>query len=652
MTPVDISTLNEEQQKAVRTTEGRLLILAGAGSGKTRTLTYRMAYLLGEKGVDPEQILGLTFTNKAASEMRQRVGQMVDGKKAKKITLRTFHSFCLQILREEAHRLGYTNAFTIYDEQDTLRVVTNIARDLLNHESEMPSIAGVMAAIGRARASGAEEIDGAGSDWLNGFAQKIYVRLVKAMRSYNAVDFDSLLTLTVQLFKEHPDVLEKYQERYRYLMIDEYQDTNPIQSEIVDLLAARYGNLCVVGDDDQSIYGWRGAEVRNILQFEHATTIKLEQNYRSNNTILRAANAVIGNNSERHGKHLWSAKGDGKRIKVFVAPTEINEAHSVVCRMDQLRKDHGLKWRDMAVLYRSNALSRQIEQALLKHSWKDGNEWVRGVPYQIFGGLEFYRRKEVKDLLGYLRVIANPQDQEALLRVINQPRRGIGDAALEVLTTRNREKKVPLWNVLHGDLSDLSARAQAGVRDFIEIIEETRKALDHCLREGVESLLHRINYQKAIADEVKSDKMRAIKWENVQELVSAVAEYEDQSNDPSLIEFIRNTPLGEDRDDHKKKEEQNTVSVLTIHSSKGLEWPACFLIGLEDQVIPHERSLKEGGLEEERRLMYVGITRAMEHLTISMAQKRMRMGKTMPCKPSRFLHEIPNELLKPERWDS
>ena len=669
LAPVDFSTLNSEQQRAVQQIDGRLLILAGAGSGKTRVLTYRIAYLLSHCNVEPESILGLTFTNKAAAEMRHRLAGMVGQKLAKRVILSTFHSFCLRILRKEIHRLGFTSQFTLYDEEDIRRLTTSIARQLLDHESQLPSISTAMAAITRAR-SASTSVDGLEEDeseWHGEFTRKLYQGLEAALRAYNAVDFDGLLGLTVKLFQEHQDVLSAYQERYQYIMVDEYQDTSPIQYQLVDLISKHHGNLCVVGDDDQSIYGWRGADVRNILEFEKATVVKLEQNYRSANGILKAANAVIGNNSERHGKSLWSAKGEGDPIEIFHAPTEANEAHSVVCRINKLREQKGLKWKDIAILYRSNALSRQMEMALMKFTWRRGNDWVKGVPYQIFGGLSFYERKEVKDIVGYLRVIVNPLDQQALLRTINQPRRGIGETALDRLTSVNRSKNEPLWHVLQaasqgetsyqGNSIEVASRAAGGVKDYVQLIEEAQhKFKEEPLPEAMKWLLDRIQYQKAIAEEVKSEKMRAIKWENVQELVSAAAEYEmseELDHTASLEDFMVTTSLGEDNNFKRNelKEQNNHVSLMTFHSAKGLEFPACFLVGLEDHIIPHERSLKEGSLEEERRLMYVGMTRAMQHLTCSMAQQRLRMGKPMAGKPSRFLFEIPKDLMQVTSWD-
>lgn len=661
-----LSGLNPAQQQAVQTTEGRLLLLAGAGSGKTRVLTTRMAYLMWHCGIPPQAILGLTFTNKAADEMRHRLGRLIDPKLARQTTLCTFHSFCMQVLRHEIQRLGYTPEFTLYDENDVKRLVGMIARDMLDHDGALPSLTPTIDAIAYARNKGwkAHDIDETGSQWHDGFTRSLFQRLQDSMRAYNAVDFDSLLSLTVELFEKHADILEKYQERFRYVMIDEYQDTNPIQYRLASLLTAKYNNLCVVGDDDQSIYGWRGADVQHILEFADAKVIKLEQNYRSTNSILKAANAVIANNTKRHGKALWSHNGDGETVEIFCAPDEVKEAEAVVYRMDHLRQTHGLHWSDMAILYRSNALSRNFEQALLKYTWQDGAQWVRGVPYHIHGGTEFFERKEIKDLMAYLRVLVNPKDEEALLRIINFPRRGIGEASLDHITAYNRGNNLPLWNVLKGITENdpttlrlkekVADRCLKGIGQFVELIELAKaKFANPPLHETMKWLIEKISYQKAIHEEVKSDQMRLFKWENVQEFVSAIAQYESDSNiTPSLRDYVQSSPLADNWEgSSKKNREGNCVNLLTFHSAKGLEFPVCFLVGVEDHIIPHEKSMKETGVEEERRLKYVAMTRAMKWLIISMAMKRKRMGVEAVSRPSRFIHEIPKELIRPTPWD-
>lgn len=640
-------SLNKEQEKAVRTVDGRVLVLAGAGSGKTGVIVHRIAHLIREKQVAPQAILGLTFTNKAAAEMRHRVEAMIGQEKAKQVTLSTFHSFCMHILRREIERLGYTRDFSLYDERDIQRLVTQLTREILNHEGELPSLGPTRAALTEAANLGISSEEG--HTWHDKFSKDLYLRLNSTLRAYNAVSFDSLITLAIQLFEKHPDVLDRYQERYRYIMIDEYQDTNPAQFKLAESLAAKYQNLCVVGDDDQSIYGWRGAEVEHILHFKADTTIKLEQNYRSTPSILEAANAVIRHNRNRHDKKLWSSKDLGDPIEIFHAPTDVEEASAVVGRIIRL-KEQGLKWRDMAILYRSNALSRAFEMALIQASWQKDGQWVRGIPYEVFGGLEFNERSEIKDLLAYLRAIANPLDEEALLRIINVPRRGISDAFLDLLTQQNRSENVPLWNLLQGVNENQfpnHSRGIAGVKSFIQLMTTARERFKTPpLAETLVWFLEEINYKKAIEEDVKSDKMREFKWENVQECVNALAQYELEEEEVSLQHFISNTTLARSTiQTAAKHTTEDRVYLMTFHSAKGLEFPACFLVGLEDGILPHEKSMAQTGLEEERRLFYVGLTRAKQSLTLSMARTRMKMGKAHPTNPSRFLFEIPKNLL-------
>ncbi|HRD55289.1 MAG TPA: UvrD-helicase domain-containing protein [Parachlamydiaceae bacterium] len=658
-------SLNPSQEEAVHTTDGRLLILAGAGSGKTRVLTMRIAHLIKKKAVSPKAILGLTFTNKAAAEMRERLLKEVGALHAKQVSLLTFHSFCLKILRKEIHRLGYTEEFSLYDAHDVQRLVNLIARDLLEREADLPSLSHAVQAIAKAKNKGLkpEEIEGTGSSWHDEFTRTVYARLQDSLRAYNAVDFDHMLSLSVELFEKCPDILNEYQEQYRYIMIDEYQDTNPIQCRLAELLASKYRNLCVVGDDDQSIYGWRGANVQNILTFEHDKMIKLEQNYRSNNTILKAANSVISLNKDRRLKSLWSSKGMGHKIELFFAPNEVSEAEAVVCRMLKMKESLNAKWKDFAILYRSNALSRAFEFALMKQAWQDRGQFVRGIPFQIFGGTEFYERREIKDLQAYLRLISNPKDQEALLRIINQPRRGIGESSLDQLTAYNRSQDVPLWEVLKQVVDDesfkskfqISAKTANGIFHFVETIEEAKKRfLQEPLHDSLKWLIEKINYKRAIDEEVKSEQMRSFKWENVQEFVQVLKEYEasEVKDEPSLHHFVSIIALQEEwKKSSSKSFEEDKVSLMTFHSAKGLEFPFCFLVGVEDHIIPHEKSLKETGVEEERRLFYVAITRAMHRLVIAMATKRKQKGQEISSSPSRFLFDIPKDLLNLTKWD-
>ncbi|MBI2742563.1 MAG: UvrD-helicase domain-containing protein [Chlamydiales bacterium] len=654
-----LAKLNPEQQKAVYTTEGRVLILAGAGSGKTSVLAWRIAYLILSRHVSPKNILGLTFTNKAAQEMRERVGGIIGKQAAKEVTLSTFHSFCAQVLRQEIHHLGYTKEFSLYDEQDVRRLLRQLVRVELDHEGELPGLDGTIDKISwaKSRSFTSEEL----SDPLT---KKLFERLQVCMRAYNAVDFDSLLSLTVQLFEEFPAVLKRYQERFLYILIDEYQDTNPIQYRLAELLARGHDNLCVVGDDDQSIYGWRGAELKNILEFTPKTTIKLEQNYRSTPTILKAAHALIAHNSQRLGKELWSTKEVGDPIALFHAPTEIEESQAVVERLIWFNRHKGVAWKDMAILYRSNTQVRPLEAALMQGAWQREGQWVRGVPYHVFGGTEFYERSEIKDLLAYLRVIHNPHDQEALLRIINVPRRGVSDQALDLLTQNNRKANIPLWQLLTEldrslDLQEqLSDRAKKGIASFLGIIKKAQTNFaTQPLSSALEALIEEIDYKKAISEEVKSEKMREFKWENVTYCVEEMKNYEEEmthqnlDSEISLHNFLTTTLLNGEKSERREKEfKENRVNLMTFHGAKGLEFEVCFLVGLEDHLIPHEKSIGTRGIEEERRLLYVAMTRAKKHLTLTMARSRKRMGKESNSTPSRFLNEIPKDLLKISSW--
>lgn len=639
-------SLNCEQQKAVETTEGRVLVLAGAGSGKTKVIVHRIAHIIEKKGALPESILGLTFTNKAAQEMRARLAKLVPAESAKKVVLATFHSFCMRLLRQEIHHLGYTRDFSLYDEGDIRRLLKQVARNELEHEGELPSIEPIMANISQAKSRGELPTDR--------MSCTLFERLHTSMRAFNAVDFDSLLSLTVELLEKHPAVLARYQERFRYIMIDEYQDTNPVQYQIAKLLVAKHNNLCVVGDDDQSIYGWRGAEIKNILSFESTHIIKLEQNYRSLPIILKAANSLISNNHERHKKELYSRSPDSEPIVLFHAPTEGDEANAVIQRMLHLKKSHNLKWRDFAILYRSNSIARPFEMALLQGMWQKNGEWRRGIPYQVFGGTEMYERSEIKDLMAYLRLIANPKDEEALLRIINVPRRGISDQTVAILTEENRRQNIPLWQVMenlhtHTELQD---RAIGAVQRFVQLIKEARTSFaTQGLKPALEAFLESINYKDAIEEDVKSDKMRTFKWENVVSCIASLDLYEKEAENPSLQDFLSSTLLDQSQFSSKDKAiMEDRVNVMTFHSAKGLEFEATFLVALEDHIIPHEKSISENRVEEERRLMYVAITRAKKHLTLSMSRQRKHYGKDENSTPSRFLFEIPKELLKVVSW--
>ena len=643
-----MAKLNPNQTLAVQTTRGRVLVLAGAGSGKTGVITHRIAHLIQACGQEPKSILGLTFTNKAALEMRSRVIGLIGQERAKEVTLCTFHSFCMQVLRKEIDKLGYTKEFSLYDEADLHRMVKQITRDLLGHEGELPSLGPLLTTLSKITPETVSSLK-------DPFLKNLYQRLQEALRAYNAVSFDHLITLTTRLFETKPQVLEKYQQRYRYIMIDEYQDTNPAQFRLAECLAAKYNNLCVVGDDDQSIYGWRGANIQNILEFKADIVIKLEQNYRSTSSILDAANQLIANNQNRHAKQLWSAKTSSEPIEVFHAPTEIEEAEAIIQRLIHFRGTKNLAWKEMAILYRSNALSRNLEIALIQAAWQHEGKWVRGIPYEVFGGLAFSERSEIKDLLAYLRVVANPLDQEALLRIVNLPRRGISDSLLDELTQENRSKNISLWSLFEQIVKEKRPikghpKALQGLTSFMDLIEKAKAKFDsQPLHETLGWLVEEINYKKTIEDDVKSDKMRQFKWENVEECINSLAAYEEEEKEEATLQgFLSNTALCKPSFDRfAKTSEENKVQLMTLHSAKGLEFPAVFIIGLEDHILPHEKGMAETSLEEERRLFYVGITRAKQFLTLSMTRARLKMGKAHPTTPSRFLFEIPAHLLKP-----
>jgi DNA helicase-2/ATP-dependent DNA helicase PcrA len=650
--------LNPEQQKAVHTTEGRVLILAGAGTGKTKVLTERIVYLVQEKDVPPESILGLTFTNKAAQEMRHRLGQYLSQSAAQKVSLGTFHSFCLQVLREHIHHLGFTKEFSLYNEKEIERAVKRIVHDLLEHSGALPSLEATMEAISFAVQKGRPLEDFPSATWHDRFVKEVYQRLKVSLRAYNSIGLDHLLSYAVELFESQPSVLQLYQNKYRYVMIDEYQDTNPIQLRLAELLTSVHQNLCVVGDDDQAIYGWRGADVDNILSFPYSTLIKLEKNYRSSGRILSCSNQLIVNNRSRHSKTLWCEQEEGEKLEVFVAPDAQKEAQAVGARIAKLKQTLKLPWKEIAILYRSNALSREMEKALLQQPWECGEQWRKGIPYQISGGTEFYERREIKDLLAYLAAIINPHDQEAILRIVNVPRRGIGDVFLDKLTAYSRSSKKPLVEVMKEacltSLYELTPKEKQKLKNFLSIIEEGAEKLKSkiTLKSWLEELITRIDFKKSIFEEVKSEAMRAFKWGNVQAFVDTLSEFEAKDPSSELGQFISMMLLNEGTPFSKcRPEVEDKVQLMTFHSAKGLEFKVCFLIGIEDHLIPHEKSVSERGLEEERRLMYVALTRAKKKIYLSMAKTRERMGQPAPSKPSRFLSEIERTFLDIVAWD-
>lgn len=639
-------SLNEQQREAVYHTEGPLLILAGAGSGKTRVLTHRIAYLMEEKGVNPWNILAITFTNKAAGEMRERVDRLVSFG-AESVWVSTFHSACVRILRRHIDRLGYENNFTIYDSDDQKTLMKEICKRL-NIDTKAYKESSLLAAISSAKdqtlTPDAYEARAEGNYGMKNIA-KVYREYESQLRASNALDFDDLLLRTVQLFETQPDVLEYYQERFRYIMVDEYQDTNTVQFKFISLLASKYQNLCVVGDDDQSIYKFRGANIRNILNFEEefqdARVIKLEQNYRSTGNILNAANAVIRHNLGRKDKTLWTDNGEGAPIRFRQFYNAYDEADFVA---EDIRSqvEEGMCYNDCAVLYRTNAQSRLFEEKFV----------ASNIPYKIVGGINFYARREIKDLLAYLKTIDNGRDDLAVRRIVNVPKRGIGLTTINRVQESASARGIGFYSALQGlDLIPNIGRAAPKLDSFVALIEYFKSRADQIpVSKLMEEILERTAYIESLDAEDKEDAEARI--QNIDELVSKIVSYEEACEEagdqPTLSGFLEEVALVADID--SLDENQDYVVLMTLHSAKGLEFPHVYLAGLEDGLFPSAMCLDDPeDLEEERRLCYVGITRAEKKLTVSCAKQRMLRGEIRFNPMSRFLNEIPAEFLETER---
>ncbi|MCB6310123.1 DNA helicase PcrA [Mediterraneibacter glycyrrhizinilyticus] len=638
-------TLNEQQKEAVFHTEGPLLILAGAGSGKTRVLTHRIAYLIEERGVNPWNILAITFTNKAAGEMRERVDRLV-GFGAESIWVSTFHSTCVRILRRYIDRIGFDTNFTIYDSDDQKSLMRDVCRVLdvdTKKYKERMFLSAISAAKDEMITPDEYELNAAGDFGKQKIAQ-VYREYERQLHANNALDFDDLLLKTVQLFQTQPDVLESYQERFRYIMVDEYQDTNTVQFKFVSLLAAKYQNLCVVGDDDQSIYKFRGANIRNILNFEqefqNARVIKLEQNYRSTQNILNTANAVIQNNRGRKDKTLWTDNGDGEKVHLRQFDTAYDEAEFVA---DDIRKniENGGTYQDYAILYRTNAQSRMFEEKFV----------ACNIPYKIVGGVNFYARREIKDLLCYLKTIDNGRDDLAVRRIINVPKRGIGLTTITRIQESAAAREIGFYEALLGlDLIPGVARAASKLDSFVALIEYFKRRSDEVsITDLMNEIIEKTGYIENLEAEDKEDAQARI--ENIEELVSKIAAYEEQCAaeqvKPSLSQFLEEVALVADID--SLEENPDYVVLMTLHSAKGLEFPHVYLVGMEDGLFPSYMTItsdNDEDLEEERRLCYVGITRAEQELTMTCARKRMTRGETHYNRMSRFLQEIPKELME------
>lgn len=638
---IDLKGLNPPQREAVLHGDGPLLVLAGAGSGKTRVLTHRIARLIDE-GVPPWSILAITFTNKAAREMRERVERLA-GDMGRDAWILTFHACCARILRRDIDKLGYKPSFTIYDADDQMNVIKQLCKSMNLDEKRFPPRE-IRAAISDAKnrvLSPAEWAKESGEDFRARTISEVYAAYERQLTANNALDFDDLILKTLTLFSEHPPVLAAYQHKFSHILVDEYQDTNMAQYMLVRLIAGESRNLCVVGDDDQSIYGWRGADLRNILEFERdfpdCRVIKLEQNYRSTSNILDAANQVIAHNAGRKEKALWTDAGEGEKIRVYRALDERDEAAWVV-RAIEGRMKRGARAGDFAVFYRTNAQSRVLEEAMVR----------RGVPYRVYGGMKFYDRKEVKDVLAYMRAVANPDDDQSVRRIINEPRRGIGDATIETLAQfAQREGMSLLSAVISADESVLPARALGAVRKFGALmLDLTQAGISLSAGEFLQEVLDKTGYVAAIR--AAKDPDAQTREENVMELAGAVAEYESQSPEGGLLGFLENVALVTDLDSMGERPE--AVTLMTIHASKGLEFPHVIVTGMEETVFPLGRATFEDGLmEEERRLCYVAFTRAMQSLALTFAVSRMLYNQRRNNPPSRFLSEIPERLIEDDR---
>ncbi len=634
-------TLNKEQKEAVLHTEGPLLLLAGAGSGKTRVLTHRIAYLIDEIGVNPWNILAITFTNKAAQEMRERV-DAIAGFGADQVWVATFHATCMRILRKYIDRIGFDNKFTIYDTDDQKTVMKGVCKRL-NIDTKIHKERTLMSAISSAKDELVDvreyELKAMG-DFNKTIIARAYREYQETLRKSNALDFDDIIVKTVELFKSCPDVLASYQERFRYIMVDEYQDTNTAQFELIRLLADRYRNLCVVGDDDQSIYKFRGANIRNILDYEkvypEAHVIKLEQNYRSTQSILDAANAVIQNNVGRKEKALWTDNGAGSRIHFRQFDSAYEEAEYIADDIVHRVKKDGAAYKDCAVLYRTNAQARLLEERMV----------MEGLPYHVVGGVNFYSRQEIKDVLAYLKTIDNGRDEVALRRIINVPKRSIGPASVEKAAEYAQMKDITLYEALcEADQISSLGRSASKINGFVNMIQVFRSGLEsYGIADLIRAIVERTEYAEYLKD--MDDESADDRLSNVDELITKAVVYEETHDEPSLSEFLEEIALVADIDN--VEDGDNRVLLMTLHSAKGLEFPVVYLAGMEDGLFPSYMTIvadDPGEIEEERRLAYVGITRAKEELTLTCARSRMIRGETQYNPVSRFVREIPTRLL-------
>lgn len=646
----DLGALNPQQRQAVETIHGTVLILAGAGTGKTRVITCRIAHMIA-RGIKPENILAVTFTNKAAREMKERVAQLLprprknqDGEKPAGPTISTFHSLGARILRQHIETLGYKRNFVIYNDSEQLGVIRKLlSRISVKGETTDPNA--ILSFLSRYK-NGAIKPGAFSDESAAVLANHIRSRYETALHACNAVDFDDLLLLTLRLFEEHPKVLEACRARFRYVMVDEYQDTNAAQFKLLKLLAGEHQNLCVVGDDDQSIYGWRGAEIANLLElekhFRNVKVIKLEQNYRSTNTILNAANAVIRHNARRRAKQLWSKKGEGEKIVLHVFEDDAEEARTVVEQIEYARLTKRSGWGDFAILFRTNQQARPFEIALRQ----------AGVRYHLVGGQSYFDRREVKDFLAYLKVFLNPHDDVSLLRIANVPARGLSDVTMERLLAASQERHCSVYSAMrHTDVqARFVAKTRESLREFLNLIEQSRAHLQteagFSLQRWAEHFLAEIGYVNDLRRSEKNVETAENRVRNLRELVADL-EQQDPSAAPSerLQGFLEELMLDSEREEEEELQ-ADAVTLITVHSCKGLEFRHVFVVGVEEGLFPHSRSKLENTLDEERRLFYVAMTRAQETLTLSHCLSRKKYGQALPCHPSSFLKELPAELVE------
>ena len=640
-------SLNPEQRQAVEHVRGPLLILAGAGSGKTRVITHRVQYMI-QRGIPPEHILAVSFTNKAAREMRERVTQMIGKSLAGRVNLSTFHSLGVSLLRSYIEELGYSNPFTILDPGDQIAILREVLEEVQGASLKRQELRSVQSIISRAKNEYCQPRDLKAMRFnpMVPYAQKAFLPYVKACKALNGVDFDDLLVLPLKLFHNNPDILHEVRGRYRYIMVDEYQDTNAVQLLLLRVMGAPRNNVCVVGDDDQSIYAFRGAVFKNILEFERhfsgARVIKLEQNYRSTSRILSAANAVIRNNKHRRKKTLWSALGSGDQLRFVELEDEQEEASFIAGDILRERLSRKRPWRDFAILFRTATLSRHLEEALQDEQ----------IPYRLQGGTEFFDRREVKDLAAYLRVLINPADEIGLRRSLNIPSRGLGHTTLGRLSEFAEEQKIPLYQALvrAREVEGVGPKQRQSIEGYLDLIRDFRQRFQAKRMDlAFEELLQQLDYRAWMTRGEKSEKVTRIRLQHIDEIVSSLASFQDRGG--SLDGYVSRLSL-RDAPREKNDEEEDEVTLMTLHASKGLEFPCVYMVGFEEELLPHARSMEvgaDGDLEEERRLAYVGITRARERLVMTSSHYRGRGHARKRRNPSRFLHEIPDEVIRVSR---